>query len=196
MATKNEVLKEIGALDNDIAKMNKRRGEISAKLGSNKKQIDSLANEIAQAIVEGKDTAEKSGQLVALKTDTESNEGALNLIDQQIGQIQARHTDLKRGAARMDFDAVFDKYTIKVKSTIDLLQQVVDNLKHLETILDEVSKVGAHDGATLESADDDQRMILQIVSALNGAHLPGLLVNLRNAMPRSFEYMQKKGGKG
>jgi len=195
MKTKADILKEINVLDIEIASKNKRRGELSEKLDVTKKQIDTLTVAITLATVEAKDTTKENAQLISLKTEAENYEGAINLINQQIGDAQAKHTDLKRGAARMDFDAVFDKYTIKVNSTINLLQQVVDNLKQLETILDEASKVGAHAGATLESVDDDQRMILQIANALNAVQLPGFLVNLRGGMNRSFEYMQKKAAR-
>lgn len=196
MVTKQEVLKELSALESEIASKKKRRGELSEKLDANKKKVESLMNSITLATLEGRDTDKENGQLIALRAETENIEqGAISLLDKQLRDLEQRHNDKQRGLARMDFDAVFDKYTIKVNSTINLLQQVVDNLKQLETILDEASKVGAHAGATLESADDDQRMILKIVNALNTMQLPGFMVNLRDGMSRSFEYMQKKSGK-
>lgn len=200
MATKDEITKEIRALDIEITGKNKRRGELSEKLIATQKQIESLTSAISLATVENKDTTKEKGQLINLKTEADSIEGAISLLDKQLEDLKQTHRDMKRAAARMDFDAVFFRYTSKTKSAVDLLQQLGDTLKELEELRKEISLVGAHEGVTLEHANDDQRLIMQIVDAFNspltGASIPGFLKNLYISYPRAIEYMQKNGGKG
>lgn len=194
MTKKQEIQKQIDALEADIKSKEKRRGELDTQQQARRQQIESFKKSAAMAITEGRDSSKDTGEVISLERAVGSTNDAINLLDGQLSELKQKRDDLIRGLARTVFDEIFDTFTTKTKGTLDLLQQVKNNFDDLEKIKGELSKVT---GITLEHVSDDQRLVMKIADAitspLGAQSVPGLLANIHNSYPRAIDYMKKRG---